>query len=710
MSTARTFTGEPTVSGLVGAVTLVEGNSFAISAQSGDIEPGGAHGLFHADTRFVSCWRLRVDGEPLQDLAVVPLDPFAATFVARGVPHEGQSESTILVARSRFVGNGMREDLVVRNLAHAPVEVSIAIDLDSDFAHIFEVKEGRVQARGEHTVRAEDTTLTFSNAHRGVTRRLVVDFPPMAVVTLRRATMDVTVPPLGEWRACFEFRAEIDDEPIDLRYRCGEPVEHSEPVTRLRSWEQSAPRVRTGQEGLAATFDQSVLDLGALRIFDPNDETRAVVAAGAPWFMTLFGRDSLITGLMTLAVDPTLAEGILLTLARLQGERVDPVSEEEPGKILHEIRHGIAAGGNRRSGSVYYGSIDATPLFVVVLGELYRWGASPELIERLLPHADRALAWVDEYGDRDGDGFVEYARSTPAGLANQGWKDSFDGVNFADGTIAEPPIALCEVQGYVYRALCARAEIARGAGDEATASRCEARAAALKVAFNERFWLEDRGHFAVGLDRDKRPIDALTSNLGHCLWTGIVDADKAASVAVHLSGPEMFTGWGLRTLGSSMGAYNPVSYHNGSVWPHDSAIGAAGLMRYGFVDEALAIARGVLRVAEAFGGRLPELLCGFADDDFELPVRYPTSCSPQAWASATPHWLVRTILLQLDPAIPDGVVWLAPRIPDDIGPLALDNVPLAGSRISIDALGTSARVHGLPSGLRMHAEVRPRST
>jgi len=324
-----------------------------------------------------------------------------------------------------------------------------------------------------------------------------------------------------------------------------------------------------------------------------------------------------------------------------------------------------------------------------------------------LPHADRALAWIDEFGDRDGDGFVEYERATPNGLANQGWKDSFDGVNFADGAIAAPPIALCEVQGYVYLAFRARAEIARGLGDAATASRCEARAVTLKARFNDRFWLADRGYFALGLDREKRPIDALTSNLGHCLWTGIVDDDKAADVAARLSGTEMFTGWGLRTLASSMGAYNPVSYHNGSVWPHDSAIAAAGLMRYGFSAEAHAITLGLLRVAEAFGGRLPELLCGFDRDDFHLPVRYPTSCSPQAWASATPFWLLRTTLLRLDPAVPDGVLWLAPCIPDEIGPLSIDNVPLAGERLTIDVNRGDGRVRGLGAGMRVVEATRP---
>ena len=287
-------------------------------------------------------------------------------------------------------------------------------------------------------------------------------------------------------------------------------------------------------------------------------------------------------------------------------------------------------------GSVYYGSIDSTPLFVMLLGELHLWGAEPADVAELLPAADRALDWIEQYGDRDGDGYVEYERATDRGLRNQGWKDSFDGVTFADGRIADTPIALAEVQGYAYAAYVARAEIAERAGDTGTAERWLDRAAALRVSFNRDFWLPEHGWFALGLDRDKRPIDSLASNIGHCLWTGIVDEDKAEPVAEHLLSPEMFTGWGVRTLASSMSAYNPMSYHNGSVWPHDNALIAAGLMRYGYVEHAQRIATGLLDAAARFGGRLPELFCGFDRTEFDAPVPYPTSCSPQAWAAASP--------------------------------------------------------------------------
>jgi glycogen debranching enzyme len=326
--------------------------------------------------------------------------------------------------------------------------------------------------------------------------------------------------------------------------------------------------------------------------------------------MTVFGRDSLLTSWMVLPLDRSLAVGTLRTLAALQGSKVDPVTEEEPGKILHEMRFGAQASLLYGGGSVYYGSVDATPLFVMLLGELRRWGLDQRVADELLPHADRALDWIDSYGDRDGDGFVEYARSTERSLANQGWKDSGDGVTFASGRLAEPPIALAEVQGYVFAAYMARSHFCAERGDSGGASYWWSRAQALKERFNEQFWLPDRGYFALGLDGSKRPIDSLASNMGHCLWTGIIDADKAEAVARQLTGADMFSGFGIRTLAASSGAYNPMSYHNGSVWPHDNALCAAGLMRYGFVREAQRVAIGMLEAAEVLGGRLPELFSG----------------------------------------------------------------------------------------------------
>lgn len=689
----------------VETITLVEGVSFVVSSASGDIEHDGAQGLFFDDTRFISHWELRLDEAALECLGIISPNPFAATFLARARPLEGRADSTIVVLRNRFVGNGMREEIVIRNLARETLACTLSLEVDADFAHIFDAKEGRTHIGGERSVDVRQPTMVFSYAQREITRQVSVVFPSDTLLIPGLARMDVVVPPHGEWRACIEFRLDVDGEPVELRYRCGEPVEDSEPLTRLRIWQQTTPRVRSEFDGLNIAVDQSSRDLGALRIFDPEQPDWVVIAAGAPWFMTLFGRDSLITSLMTLLVDPTIALGTLHTLARLQGTKVDARTEEEPGKILHEFRHMRTVSASAKGGSAYYGSADATPLFVVLLGELHKWGFT-DVVRELLPNADSALHWIEEYGDRDGDGFVEYLRATERGLYNQGWKDSFDGINFANGKLAEPPTALCEVQGYVYAAYVARAQIARGFGDEATAHSYTVRAEKLKEAFNKRFWLEDRGYFALGLDGEKKTIDSLTSNIGHCLWSGIVEPDKARKVADHLISPEMFTGWGIRTLASSMGAYNPVSYHNGSVWPHDTALCAAGLMRYGFVSEAHTLTLGLLQAAQTFGGRLPELICGFDRGDIPSPVRYPTSCAPQAWSSAAVFQLLRTTLLRFDPSVQDNELWLSPRLPPQIGNLTIENLPFAGARLTITTDGTSTEVSGAPPGMLIVDSVR----
>ena len=427
--------------------------------------------------------------------------------------------------------------------------------------------------------------------------------------------------------------------------------------------------------------------------------------------MTLFGRDSLLTGWMTLPLNVGLALGTLETLARVQGRRVDPLTEEEPGRILHELRLG-PDNDETLGGSHYYGTVDATPLFVMLLAECLRWGGDPERVRRLLPAADEALAWVENYGDRDGDGFVEYRRATDRGLSNQGWKDSFDAISDRAGRLAESPIALCEVQGYVYAAYLARAYLAETLdGDTTGAAAWRATAAGLRNAFHERFWLPDRGWYALALDGSKRTVDALGSNVAHALWTGIA-TDKCAAVLIqHLAEPTMDSGYGLRTLSADMARYNPMSYHNGSVWPHDTAIAVAGLLRYahlpGSVELAQRLTRGLLDAAAAFGGRLPELFCGFPRAQFKPPVPYPTSCSPQAWASAAPLLLVRAFL-GLDPDVPRRRLDLAPRVPEDWGRLNVTRLRLGAEVVHVHAHPDGASVSGLPEGWAVGEPAAPR--
>jgi glycogen debranching enzyme len=412
---------------------------------------------------------------------------------------------------------------------------------------------------------------------------------------------------------------------------------------------------------------------------------------------------------MALVVDPDLALGVLQTLARFQGEDIDPRSDEQPGRILHEMRFGEAPSLSLGGGSIYYGTADATPLFVMLLGELRRWGLAREAVEELLPNAERALDWIEKFGDVDGDGYVEYHRATDRGLVNQGWKDSWDGIRYADGTVATAPIALCEVQAYVYSAYLARAHFAQEAGDQGTFDRYRAKATQLKTDFNQDFWLEESGWFAVGLDHDKRPIDSLTSNIGHCLWTGIVDDEKARVIADRLLGPEMFSGWGVRTLATTMGGYNPISYHCGSVWPHDTAIVAAGLSRYGFEEHAERLINALLDAAVKLGGRLPELFSGLDRRELSAPVGYPTSCSPQAWSAASPLLCLRTIL-RLDPWVPYGQTWLAPRLPEGMNYLKVQGIPLAGSRVTVEVEGDNFEVTGLPPEIELVKDPRHPST
>jgi glycogen debranching enzyme len=733
-----------------GVVTLVDESTFAISGSAGDIIPGAAQGLFVRDTRLLSRFEVLVNGAMTEPLTAVTGNPFSATFVSRCLPAAGRADSTLMVFRSRHVGQGMREDLVIRNFADEPAMCTVEVFVGSDFADLFAVKEGRVTsdagggelsttvahgasddsdsangasadpgsaagasaAPGADQVSGRPAIVTSLYRRGTVTRGVEIRFNDPDRLSSDLACFEVIVPARDEWSTCIEVSPMFDGTGVDPRYRCGQPIDSATPTERLATWRRQVPQVETSHPGLKEVIERSAEDLGALRIFDPDYPERVVVAAGAPWFMTVFGRDSLLTAWMALLVDPDLARGVLQTLARFQGKEVDPRHDEEPGRILHEMRFGDAASLSLGGGSIYYGTADATPLFVMLLGEMRRWGVARELVDELLPNAARAIDWIEQFGDADGDGYVEYHRATDRGLANQGWKDSWDGIRYGDGRVAEAPIALCEVQAYTYGAYLASAHFAFEVGDTATYDRFRAKATQLKAAFNRDFWLEDRGWFAVGLDGETHPLDSLTSNIGHCLWTGIVDEDKARRVAEALVSPEMFSGWGVRTLAGNSGGYNPISYHCGSVWPHDTAIVAAGLARYGYDGAAQKLIFGLLDAAQTQGGRLPELFSGLDRGELTVPVGYPTSCSPQAWAAASPLLCLRT-LLRLDPWIPYGKTWLSPNLPEEISYLKVEGIPLAGSRVTIEVgseVSGGVAVSGLPPEIELIREPRRPST
>lgn len=686
-------------------VTVVDGSSFCISGSSGDIRAELPHGLFFQDTRILSGYVIRCDGEWPETLQASSRDPFDATFVARLAPRDGRADSDLLLVRQRYVGQGMREDVSLHNFGVTAATVQLELTFEVDFADLFEVKAGRVEPREPVDVDDRERGIVFLAEVAGVQRETWVDFSEVPHMRGPVAMFSVTVEPSSTWSLCVEVSCAFDGKRIEPLYVCGAPIDHSPPSARLARWRAKLPSLDTEHDALRALYKRSTEDLAALRIFDPEHPERAVVAAGAPWYMTLFGRDSLLTAWMAMLIDSDLALGTLQTLAALQGQKVNPRTEEQPGRILHEVRLGEAGRLSLGGNSVYYGSIDATPLFVMTLGELSRWGNKREQVDALLPHADRAIEWMRTYGDADGDGFVEYERMTPLGLRNQGWRDSEDAIRYADGTLAEPPIALAEVQGYVYAAYLARAHCAAEAGDHEHAAELRNEAHILRERFNAAFWLDDERTYAMALDRDKRPVDALSSSIGHLLWSGIVDEEHAPAVARALVGPELFSGWGLRTIGNRNVGYNPIGYHVGTVWPHDNAIAAAGLMRYGFVREATLIIESQIEAATYFEERLPELFAGLARSMFGVPVSYPTSCSPQAWAAAAPLLFLRT-LLRFDPDLRHGRLHLAPVVPEWAGSLRLDRIPLLGGHLSVEVNGTDCQVLAAPPGFTVLREPR----
>lgn len=686
--------GLPAVSPPRPELTIVEGTSFCRSGYDGDIDAHRYEGLFVLDTRILSLWRLRVDGAAVEPLSALAIEPYQGAFVGRAAPRAGNPEGTVVVERRRFVARGMREDLVVTNHGVEAAALVLDLEVDADFADLFQVKDGRTTA-GRDVVRESGAGgLRFELS--GGSRAVRVSAPG-AECSGGTLSYRILVPPAQAWTATVSVVPSVDGVEIADAFPPDRPLAQAAPARRLRGWQESAPQIYVDNVVLHAGLAQSERDLGSLRIESPGHagDDEDVVAAGAPWFMALFGRDSLLTSYFMLPYAPQLAFGTLNALARLQGRESDPRSEEQPGKILHEVRLGadrsLALGGE----SVYYGSIDSTPLFVRLCGRALRWGADVERLHALRPAIERALQWIVESGDLDGDGLIEYERTSDRGLLNQGWKDSQDSMSFSSGALALAPIALAEVQGYCYAAFEAGAQLAAAWGDPSAAQAWTDRAAELKRRFHEAFWLPELGFYAMALDRDKKPLDVVSSNIGHCLWTGIVDGSVADQVVDRLIAPDMFSGFGIRTLSTTAPRFNPASYHNGSVWPHDTTIAAAGMAAVGRRDAAARVTSGMLDALEAFGGRLPELFCGFAREDHPAPVPYPNSCSPQAWAAAAPYELLR---LSLDLHV-DARAGLARAagVPDFLGSVVVDGLRVGEHSVVVRADADGATIEGLPA-------------
>ena len=646
-----------------GIVKILDGNTFVVSDESGDIEASldDPTGLFSFDTRFLSTWVLTVNGERLNPLSVDDLQYFETRFFL--VPGTGTVyiDAKLSVIRRREVGVGFHEELTILNHSEKPVRLTVRVDAGSDFADLFEVKDA-LRKKGKYSSEVRNGQLRLRYDRAEFRRETVVSSSARARVDTGGLTFTCRIEPHGEWTTDLDVVPTVGALAGATQLRAGR---RQSMQRNLERWLTAAPRVECEWEPLKQIYNRSLVDLAALRFSPPIAGGRSLPAAGLPWFMTMFGRDSIFTSLQALPFTPELAATTLLALGDWQGTRLDDFRDEDPGRILHEMRYGEMTAFEERPHSPYYGCADATPLYVVLLDEYERWTGDRKLVRDLEYEARAALNWIDEYADLQGTGYVWYRRrNEKTGLENQCWKDSWDSISFRDGRLPGFPRATCELQGYAYDAKVRGARLARLVWkDPDLADRLEREAADLKRRFNRDYWVEDDEYFALALDPDGNQVDALASNNGHLLWSGIVDKSKAKAVARHLLGRRLFSGWGVRTLAEGEARYNPIGYHVGTVWPFDNSFVAWGLRRYGFKEEAAEIAEGILEAAVFFDGRLPEAFGGYERSQTKYPVQYPTACSPQAWSTGAPLLFLRTMLglephgdhLTVDPALARGI-------------------------------------------------------
>ncbi|MEN3361258.1 MAG: hypothetical protein V7637_5240 [Mycobacteriales bacterium] len=683
-------------------VTVLDGNRFYVADLVGDAGQG-EQGLYADDVRVLSRWRLTLDGRPIEPLGssadAAPVCTVHGRLLAPDVPGAAPVTARRELSVSRA---GLAETLTLTNHAGGPVRVLVRYEFAADFADLYEVKEqqlgvpppaprsGLPPLSATRRWLPEQRGWLLRAAVAGFAAGVQVCFDPdpgaSPAYTDGASYFDVPLPPGGGWtvRGSVLLLGAVDQQ--HPRPAAALVAAAAAAATRQREWADTAPRLRTSWPGLAATYRRTVADLGALRMPAPGSEVdpELLPAAGLPWFMTIFGRDTLITCLQTLALGQRPARAALRALAALQSTVDDPDRDAEPGKIVHEVRAGKIARLTRTL--PYYGSVDSTPLFMLLAAETWRWTGDAGLMRELEPALRAALSWVDGPADLTGRGYLEFHRRSPAGLEVQSWKDSFNSTLFADGRRAESPIAACEVQGYAYAARLGLAEVARAVwGDTALAERLERDAAALKARFHRDFWVDTPagGHYALALDRAGCPVDSLTSNVGHLLWTGIAVESAVDRTVAALLSPELFTGWGVRTMGTGAAGYHPVEYHDGTVWPHDTSLACLGLARVGRYAEAAVLLRGLIDAAEFLDFRLPEVLAGFDRADTGIPLVYPTTCSPQAWAAAAPVAALTAVLgLRPDPVT--GTLTAHGTPPSDLD-LTLTGVPAHGRLWTVNA-------------------------
>ncbi|MBV9757525.1 MAG: amylo-alpha-1,6-glucosidase [Alphaproteobacteria bacterium] len=654
-------------------IAIHQGQTVLVTDPNGEIGQPSDKGLYFFDTRVIGNWNIYANGESWELLNGGPTTYYAARIFLTNrafLTEDGAvPPRTLGLVLGRAIGGGMHEDIDVSNYGPRKVRFQLEIALRSDFADIFEVKSNRIVRRGRITTEWSDErqTLVTTYRHADFCRAVRITTPPEAppgVYANGRISFEVALEPAASWHCCLLYELIDGERSFPAPPHCVEDAAASQHAETLADWQRNVMKIRTGNEEFYRLCHQAIDDMAALRLpIGDSDHMVFLPAAGLPWFVAPFGRDSLIVSLQNQIIYPDFAKATLEILGALQADAVDDYRDAEPGKILHELRYGELAHFKLIPHTPYYGTADATPLYLITLHATWRCTGERALLEQRLATAERCLTWIDEYGDRDGDGFQEYQTRSPVGYENMGWKDSGDAVVYRDGTLVKGPKALCELQGYVYDAWLRMAEIYDALDRPEDATKLRQKAAALRQRFDAAFWDEEAGCYAFALDGAKRQVLSIASNAGHCLWSGIVPPERAARVVARFMQPDMFSGWGIRTLSARHPSFNPYNYQTGSVWPHDNGIIALGFKRYGFDREAALIARDVSRAAGHFLlNQLPELYAGIQRDGASFPVQYLGANVPQAWAAGAAFMLVQA-LLGVVPDAPRGRVFVDPALP-----------------------------------------------
>lgn len=673
-----------------GQIVLNDGSTFLVTAADGSIDENQAQGLFVHDTRLISYYELTLNRQRLLLLASSNITHHSALYIYTNpdlITLKGTlPKNSLLVSQRRDIVNCMHEDIDITNWHHEQVVFQMMLAIRSDFADIFQVKSKQLLTRGQIETNWQDGKLTVEYCSKSFHRGLIIatdnaSSPPHNANG--RLLFDVVIEPGETWHLCLNYTAIADGQRLEPSNTCCENSV-TEAGQRRDDFLEQATQMHSSNADVMKFYQQALIDMGALQIkVEHKGQQFWMPAAGIPWFMAVFGRDSIIVSLQSLPIYHEFARATLIRLAQLQATEVDDWRDAQPGKMLHELRRGELSQLGELPYTPYYGTVDATPLWIITLAAAYSWNGNTDMLKEGRASMEKALSWIDKYGDFDNDGFVEYLSRSKDGTRNQGWKDSGKSMVYPDGQLVEPPIALCEVQGEVYRAWQDAATIYELWGEIERARELRSQADALYQRFNERFWMEEEGFYCLGLDNHKQQIRSITSNPGQLLWTGIVPQERAKKIVERLFQPDMWCGWGIRTLSSHNGGYNPISYQRGAVWPFDNSFIAAGLKRYGYHQEVNQIAEGIFAAARYFpGGRLPEVFAGIERRPDNLPVPYIDANSPQGWSSGAIFLLISTIL-GLEANAQERRLYVCPTLPEWLSALQLTNLTVKDVRVSL---------------------------